>query len=116
MQQLLTYSNKLWFSGIAGNQELRYFYIHEIEEKMETIYDLNMNYDGAQISPLIQQFGIKAIENFEEKLDSGEEFEAAYKILINECNNCHNSAMHSYVKIKVPKNPAFDNQEYRLAE
>ncbi|MEX2589024.1 MAG: hypothetical protein WD334_02390, partial [Chitinophagales bacterium] len=114
MQRLLTYADKLWFSGKAGNKELTDFYVHEIEESMERIHDVNMIYDGVEISPLMKQFGLKAVETFEENLKNKESFESAYRLLITECNNCHNSSKHAYIQIKTPETPSFDNQEYQL--
>lgn len=113
MQRMLTHTNKLWFSGIEDNDELVHFYIHELEASLGDIRDANMVYSGVNITPLIQQFGIKGIETFEENIESGKSFEESYQLLITQCNNCHNSSKHSYIRIKVPETPSFDNQDYR---
>lgn len=116
MQRMLTYTNKLWFSGQSGNKDLAHFYVHELEESMEEIYDAQTTYDGVEISPLMKQFGIKAVETFEENMDAGKDFAESYQLLITQCNNCHNSSKHSYIEIITPKSPAFDNQAYRLKD
>lgn|SRR5690554_3921826 len=113
MQRILTHVNKLWFSGQADNKELVQFYIHELEESMGAIIDAHIVYDGVPISPLMTQFGMNSIEAFEDDLAEGKDFSESYQLFIAQCNNCHNSSKHSYIQIKIPETPSFDNQEYR---
>lgn len=116
MQRMLTYSNKLWFSGKAGNKALVDFYIHELEESMERIHEADITYEGVKISPLIEQLGLNGIESFEHKMEDNANFEQAYNLLITQCNNCHKSSKHAYIEIKTPETPSFDNQRYRLKD
>lgn len=113
MQRMLTYANKLWFAGKAENDELVHFYIHELEENMQGIHDANIVYDGVVITPLMKQFGLNGVEAFEEDIESGKSFEESYQLLVTQCNNCHNSSKHAYIKIKIPESPSFDNQAYK---
>lgn len=114
MNSLQRHSNKLWFAGSTGNWELAKFYAHELEESMEKIEHANVYEDGIAISPLIRNFGLKSVELIEEAVEKKEiaAFEKSYDLLVANCNNCHNTVKHGFIKIQRPKIPALDNQVY----
>jgi hypothetical protein len=114
MNSLQRHSNKLWFAGDAGNWELAKFYVHELEESMEKIEHANVYEDGIAISPLIRNFGLKSVEEIETAIQKKDVklFETSYDLLVANCNNCHNTVNHSFIKIQRPKTPALDNQIY----
>jgi hypothetical protein len=110
--------NKLWFAGINNNWELSQFYVHEIEESMEKIELANVYEDGIALSPLIRNLGLKSLEPLKvaiEKKDT-QDFEAYYDLLVTNCNNCHNTVKHGFIKIQRPTKPVFDNQVYSASK
>jgi len=118
MNSLQRHSNKLWFAGSAGNWDLAQFYTHELEESIEKIEHANVYEDGIAISPLIRNFGLKPIEQIETAIKKKDlvAFETSYDLLVANCNNCHNTVKHEFIKIQRPKTPALDNQIYTVSE
>jgi hypothetical protein len=108
------YANKLWFSGIAGNTELSDFYAHELEEAMEEVAEQNLTENGQSISEQIKIWGLEPLEKLEEAVADGDSqaFEQSYDALVSSCNGCHVTCGYSWVRIKRPETPAFDNQWY----
>jgi hypothetical protein len=118
MNSLQRHSNKLWFAGSAGNWELAQFYAHELEESMEKIEHANVYEEGIAISPLIRNFGLKSVEQIEVAIEKKDitAFETSYDLLVANCNNCHNTVNHGFIKIQRPKTPALDNQVFTVSE
>jgi hypothetical protein len=118
MNSLQRHSNKLWFAGSAGNWELAQFYAHELEESMEKIEHANVYEDGIAISPLIRNFGLKSVEQIEAAIEKKDvtAFETSYDLLVANCNNCHYTVKHDFIKIQRPKIPALDNQIFTVSE
>lgn len=113
MGRMQLYMNKLYFAGINGNTELRDFYIHEIEETMETIEEGNVMHEGVNISQNIKLFGLDQLEVFERAISADTSgFKSAYGQLLLSCNNCHTASKYPFIVLKEPTNPVFDNQVY----
>lgn len=115
MGRMQLFMNKLYFAGIAGNAELRDFYIHEIEEAMDEIAQADVKEDGVDISQNIEMFGLAQIEVFEKAIaENPEQFTEAYNAFVNACNSCHTASKYPFIIIKEPTNPVFDNQVYEV--
>jgi hypothetical protein len=116
MQRLQWFSNKLYFAGTAGNAELAEFYLHEIEETMETIVNGNPMEDGKPIVDHVRTYGLEEAERFYSHVQNHglSEFKDKYTSLINSCNSCHVVVDHSFIKIQEPLSPIADNQNYGL--
>lgn len=114
MSRLQLYMNKLYFSGINDNTELRDFYVHEIEESMEEISGGNVTHEGVDISQNMQMFGLSQLEVFEQALAEEADFSEAYGDFVNACNSCHTASKYPFIIIKEPTNPVFDNQVYEI--
>jgi len=114
MGRFQLYANKLWFSGIAGNTELSDFYSNELEEAMEEVAEQELTENGQSISEQIKIWGLEPLEKLEEAVDSGDKqaFEQSYDALVSSCNGCHVTCGYSWVRIKRPETPAFDDQWY----
>ena len=114
MQHLQWYSNKLYFSGMAGNKELSEFYLHELEEVMEEIIDAKIIDEGKSISTLMQTYGLNQLERVADQMPqaSQEEFKEQYHSLIESCNSCHVVSDHRFIKIIEPTVPIADNQSF----
>lgn len=114
MGRFQLYANKLWFSGMAGNTELADFYAHELEEAMEEVAEQNLTENGQSITEQIKIWGLEPLEKLEEATATGDKqaFEQSYDALVSSCNGCHVTCGYSWVRIKRPETPAFDNQWY----
>jgi hypothetical protein len=114
MNYLQLYMNKLWFAGSNGNFELAAFYAHELEEVAEELVESEIIDDGYNISQLIKQMLLPAIEEVETaiKEENVALFKDGYTLAVNSCNACHNVTKHAFIKISTPKTPVFDNQVY----
>lgn len=114
MHYLQIYMNKLWFAGLAENEELTKFYLHELEEFMEDIVSRNVVSRGKNISELMQSMALPQIELLENQLEKKDKisFVLGYRGLMNSCNSCHIAAGRPYLVIDIPKNPVLDNQVF----
>lgn len=114
MMRLQWYSNKLYFSGINGNDELTEFYLEELEEVMEEVVHERIMEDGKDISSYMNTYGLSQVENLGPTMlgmDSTA-FVTQYNLLIESCNSCHVVSDHRYVKIKTPDAPIASNQKF----
>ncbi len=116
MQRLQWYSNKLYFSGKAGNARLTEFYLHELEEVMEEVVEAKIIDEGNNISTLMETYGLNIVERASTQMPGATEevFAEQYHSLIESCNSCHVVSDHKYIKIIEPTLPVIDNQNYSL--
>lgn len=113
MSKLQYFSNKLYFSLKADNQDLAKFYTHEIEETFEAIEENKVIDEGIDISANIKTYGIKGLENFEKFMEQNpDDFQNNFQGLINTCNACHMVSEHPFIKITMPTSPAVSNQSF----
>ncbi|MFO7846279.1 MAG: hypothetical protein R6V27_06950 [Balneolaceae bacterium] len=113
MSFISRYTQKLYFAGEAENWELADIYNHEIEEISEDIVARGEEHDGINISGLMETMLLPQIEEIEEAIDAGdrEMFLDRYSVMIQSCNNCHQSADYGAVKVIVPESNPF-NQDF----
>lgn len=119
MGRLQLYANKLYFAGINGNKALYKFYLHEMEEAMETVADGKVVSDnGIDISANMKAFGEQSLQVLEKKIEEEgfANFKTHYTNLISSCNSCHKVSQKGMIVITEPKNPVFDNQDYSKKE
>ena len=92
--------HKAGLSIRAGNAELADFYMHEIEENIEAVSEID-EYDGFPVGDLTPAMLTPSAEAVGSNLDSGNLDGAlkAYSQLINACNACHLATDHGYIKI-----------------
>lgn len=114
MTRMQIHFNKLWFAGKNENWELAQFYTHEIEESLEELIKNKVIDDGINVSTLAETMTKKPFHQLEQAAMQGPlaDFETAYTNMVNTCNRCHQASAHSFIRIQLPKQPAFDNQLY----
>ncbi len=113
MQRIQIFHLKLFFAGVANNKELVKFYLHEIEEEMETIADAQIIDDEINISRMMRQIGLPAIKNFEDEYKKNpENFETIFSALTQACNTCHATANYPQIIIVKPEFNPFTNQQF----
>jgi hypothetical protein len=105
MGALQKYTHKLQLSLDHGNRELAGFYIHEIEETLEEIGEID-EYDGHPVGRLSSSMMIPRIEAIDAALENaadtgvlsaaGREFDR----LVDACNACHTATGHGFIVIR----------------
>lgn len=113
MSFISRYTQKLYFAGDAENWELADIYNHEIEEISEDIVARGEMHDGIDVSQLMESMLLPQVERVEEAIDAGDRrmFLDRYNVMIQSCNNCHQSSDYGAVKVTVPESNAF-NQDF----
>lgn len=101
MHNMQYYGHKLGLAIDAGNRELQGFYIHEVEEVIEAVSEID-SYDGIAISTLLQSSLKPAFEQLEAAIEVGDQpkVSAAYDELLAGCNGCHKGAHRPYIVIE----------------
>lgn len=101
MHNMQYYGHKLGLSIDAGNRALQGFYVHEVEEVIEAVGEIE-SYDGIAISTLLESTLEPAFEQLEGAIEVGdaERIDAAYEGLLQGCNECHKSSNRPYIVIK----------------
>lgn len=115
MTHIQRHMNKLYFAGKAGNWDLAGFYVHEVEEMLESLEKHNVvEDDGISLSPLLKAMGLGPLELLEAevKKKNRDGFEKLYTNQVQQCNACHTASKYPFIKIAVPTSPAFTNQIY----
>lgn len=114
MLRLQWYSNKLYFAGINGNEDLTEFYLEELEEVMEEVVHERIMEDGKDISSFMNTYGVSQVENLGPTMLGADSatFKTQYNLLIESCNSCHVVSDHRYVKIQAPNAPIASNQKF----
>lgn len=114
MGHLQRYSAKLHYAGVAENQDLANFYLHEMEEVMEEVVEAKVVDDGMPISNLMESMGVETVSKLQAHILSEglSDFGTRYENLINTCNNCHIASKHGFIRITVPEGEAPYNQNF----
>ena len=114
MGNMQRFTEKLHFAGQAGNWALADFYLHEIDEMAETIIEAKVVDEGVKVGELMKAMLPPSIASVQEAIQSRDpaEFASRYEGLLSSCNACHTSTRHAFVKIVVPKEPTYQNQDF----
>ncbi|HBR15050.1 MAG TPA: hypothetical protein DD723_05855 [Candidatus Omnitrophica bacterium] len=105
---------KLWFAGQAKNWDLAKFEVHEIEETMEVVANLNITRKDVNISSVIQSVLNSQIPDLEKAIQEKSlvKFETAYEQTVITCNSCHNAVGHQFIHVIKPTSPPVTNQKW----
>lgn len=101
MGRLQYFTHKLGLSVTAKNQALQDFYIHEVEEVVEALTEVE-DFDGIPIGKLVTTILVPAIDKLEHAVEA-KDFSAAdtaFDEMLNACNTCHKNANHAYIQIE----------------
>lgn len=112
MASIQVHHNKLWFAGQNENWKLADFEIHEITEAIDDIKEYQKGRKESKMMDLLQP-SLDNIETAIERKDSAL-FRKSYILLTNTCNNCHRETSYEFNVVKIPDNPPFSNQEFKL--
>jgi hypothetical protein len=101
MHNMQYYGHKLGLAIDAGNSKLMGFYVHEVEEVIEAVSEIE-SYDGIAISTLLESTLEPRFEALEAAIEVGDpaRIDTAYDQLLDGCNACHTSANRPYLVIE----------------
>jgi hypothetical protein len=102
---------KLDLSVQAGNETLAGFYIHELEELIETVAEAGVVYHGYPVGAMTEAQLPPAIEAIEAALGSGADADAAVGELVDRCNACHAATDRPWLVITRARGNPF-NQDF----
>jgi hypothetical protein len=102
---------KLDLSVQAGNETLAGFYIHELEELIESIADAGVVYHGYPVGAMTETQLPPAIETLEAALGAGADADAAVGELVDRCNACHAATDRPWLVITRARGNPF-NQDF----
>ena len=101
MSVLQYFTHKTGLSLRAGNLELADFYLHEFEEVMAEVGEVE-SYEGQPVGQLSDAMLGPSLHALEEAVDSGnpEAALSAYEVMIDTCNACHVATQFGFIKIE----------------
>ena len=101
MGEMQRHSAKLGYSLEGGNRPLANFYLHEIEEVLGELMEVE-EHEGMPIAQPSGVIMVPVIEALEAGL-TGEmawaELGESYRLLIDGCNRCHLATEHGFIEI-----------------
>lgn len=85
----------------ARNQPLATLYLHEVEEIVEQLEQVE-SFDGHAIGSLVRTLLVPSLEALEDGMKSGDWDQASKRFdqLLTSCNTCHETTDHGYVRIQ----------------
>lgn len=114
MSSIQVHHNKLWFAGQNQNWKLADFEINEIKESLADIKEYCADRSETKAIGMIY-FAIDSISNAVQQKSTAQ-FKSNYTLLTNTCNSCHQATSHEFNVIKIPDNPSFSNQDFKVKQ
>lgn len=112
MSSIQVHHSKLWFAGQNQNWKLADFEINEIKESVDAIKKYCRDRTEINAIGMIDQ-PLDSISNAIQQKDPAL-FKNSFILLTATCNNCHKATSHEFNVIKVPDNPPFSNQVFKV--
>lgn len=112
MSNIQVHHAKLWFAGQNLNWELADFEINEIKESLEDIRKYCTNRPETKAIGMIDLSMDSMSNAIQQK--SPALFKNGFVLLTATCNNCHKATSHEFNVIKIPDNPPFSNQIFKV--
>jgi hypothetical protein len=121
MHQFQRYADKIHASGQAKNARLVDWYAWKLEwASLQISEGQTAPYTGeyGDTRDMIKTMLVPTIKPVIDSAKAGDwdEFEGHYKVMVDACNACHIAAEHGFVKITVPTEPIYKNQDYSAVE
>lgn len=101
MARLQRWTHKSALALRARNPELADFYLHEMEEAIETIQTEAPTYEGHQIAKLTEEMLVPSVEAVDEELDARnwEAVDRRVQNVAQSCNQCHAATEHAFIRV-----------------
>ncbi len=110
MLSVQMHHNKLWYAGKHANWELASFELGEIGEQLTHARQVNTDRPEIKSLPMLDPFLDSLAMVVKNKDSLG--FRHHFTGLTNACNSCHKSVHFDFIRVKVPEQPMFTNQEW----
>ncbi len=114
MTQLQRWTHKTALALQARNPDLADFYLHEMEESVETIQSEAPTYEGHAIAELTDEILVPSVDSLDRALDNRDwsAVDARLQDLARSCNQCHESTDHGFVRIDLEDVPNPYTQDF----
>lgn len=101
MANLQRWTHKAALALEARNARLADFYLHEVEETVETVQEEAPTYEGHPVGELTGELLVPAVASLDTALDRGEWAAVDRRVgaLQQACNDCHRATDHGFVRI-----------------
>lgn len=101
MGRLQYFTHKLGLSVSAKNQALQGFYVHEVEEVVEELTEVE-DFDGISIGELVKTTLVPTLEKLEHavKAKDAAVVDTSFDEMLNACNTCHQNTNRPYIQIE----------------
>ena len=101
MSRLQRWTHKTALALQARNPALADFYLHEMEESIETIQTEAPTYEGHPIADLTEEMLVPSVEALDGALDDRDWDAVGERLqnLAHSCNQCHASTEHGFVNV-----------------
>lgn len=101
MANLQRWTHKAALALEARNADLADFYLHEVEETVETVQEEAPTYEGYPVGELTGELLVPAVASLDTALDRGEwsAVDRRVEALQQACNECHRATDHGFVRI-----------------
>lgn len=118
MADLQRWSHKTALALQARNPALADFYLHELEETVETIQEEAPTYEGHPIADLTDQLLVPRVEELGRALDerSWSLVDKRVNQMAQACNQCHAQTDHGFVRIDLKDVPNPYVQDFAPSE
>jgi hypothetical protein len=106
---------KLWLAGKEENWPLAGYALQELKQGFGVVARAVPRWKGLPVPDLIEAAVAPtfAVIDFAIKAGEPHQFKESFQKLTQGCNNCHTTADHGFIVIKVPETSAFPNQEFK---
>jgi mono/diheme cytochrome c family protein len=106
---------KLWLAGAAGNWTLAEYERHNVNGAFGRIATAVPSVKGAQTADLIATFVAPNLTSLANAIKARDQnaFAAAYAVLTEGCNECHQATGYPMVVIQSPGGNPFPDQDFR---
>jgi hypothetical protein len=115
MGYMQRFAEKIYWAGKEKNWELAAFYAHEVEETAEEIIAHKLVENEKEITPLVAQMFLPALEGLEASIKAQDDllFGQKYQTFIQTCNACHAASGYGIIKLQVPAQNSFPSQVFK---
>lgn len=114
MSSIQSHHAKLWFAGQNKNWKLADFEVHEIMEAIENIQKFQTERSESKVITMINP-ALDSVNNAIAHQNIAH-FTAAYTLLTNTCNSCHQEVKFEFNVVKIPDQQMFSNQDFKLQQ
>jgi hypothetical protein len=115
MNQIQVYHTKLYHATINQNTALMAYVLHEIDEVFDDVLYVHNEHDGVEIGKIAANTILPALSDFEKIVankDTAKYIEAFDYLTVN-CNKCHVTSGHEFIRIGNPTQDSYLNQDFK---